>query len=259
MSPRAGLLFVLVAAASAPISHAGLADGSLLTMNRTLMEAARALVARSDPRVMPAYAKLLQQADELLVNLTASGPFSVMNKTSTAPSGNKHDYISLSEYYWPCSCTSSGPLDPPHCPNASALAGEPGDGKPPPPEPCDNATGLPYVRHDGWLDPRINDFDFEDLTDMWQYSTTLSLAYFFSMNETFGAAAARVLKTWFVDAATKMEPNMQYAQVRSAAAALERDVRCVGASRYGVEARKKACEQTSAHRIISFLGWGSTA
>lgn len=215
----ARLLSLALALATA---HAGLQDGSLLLYNSTLMAAARRLVLAGDPRVMPAFTALSHAADERLTNLSAYGAFSVMNKSGTAPSGDKHDYISLSEYYWPCTCNSTGPLDPPHCPSAtegvSAWASIAGDAaKPKPSPPCNATTGAPFVRHDGWLDPLINDFDFTDLTAMWDFSTTLALAYFYapagSKREEYGAGAARVLKAWFVSSATKMSPNMQYAQV----------------------------------------------
>lgn len=202
------LILVLAALLARP-AHGGLSDGVLLTVDRAYLERSRALIAAGDSRVMAAYKELLRQADGLVANLTESGAFSVMNKTGVAPSGDKHDYISLSEYYWPCTCTSSGPLDPPHCPASSGDDAH----KPPPPTPCDNATGLPYVRHDGWLDPRIADYDMDDLASMFSFSTTLAYAYFFSGNESYGAAGARVLKAWFVSSDTKMAPNMQYAQV----------------------------------------------
>ena len=63
------------------------------------------------------------------------GPFSVMNKSFAAPSGDKHDFICISSYYWPCSarCGVDAPAPkgascatfckPPHTlqPNGSCL------------------------------------------------------------------------------------------------------------------------------------------
>ena len=40
----------------------------------------------------------------------------------------------------------------------------------------------------------------------------LSLAYFFTANEKYAAHAERFLRTWFLDSATAMNPNMKYAQ-----------------------------------------------
>jgi hypothetical protein len=50
---------------------------------------ARAHVARQDPIVMPAWNALRADADKAL----ASPHFSVVDKTATPPSGDKHDYM----------------------------------------------------------------------------------------------------------------------------------------------------------------------
>ena len=52
--------------------------------------------ASSGP-LKPAYDQAIQQADMALT----AGPFSVMNKTSTPPSKDKHDYMGLARYFWP--------------------------------------------------------------------------------------------------------------------------------------------------------------
>jgi hypothetical protein len=41
---------------------------------------------------------------------------------------------------------------------------------------------------------------------------TLSLAYYFTGNEAYAAKAAQTLRAWFMDSATRMNPNLQYAQ-----------------------------------------------
>src|SRR4029453_15456783 len=56
------------------------------------------------PPVAAALAPLRAAADAAL----AAGPWSVMDKTTTPPSGNKHDYISLARYYWPTPGSSNG-------------------------------------------------------------------------------------------------------------------------------------------------------
>ncbi|HEX6650711.1 MAG TPA: hypothetical protein VF075_14270 [Pyrinomonadaceae bacterium] len=45
----------------------------------------------------PALAKLERDAQKALT----SGPFSVVTKTVTPPSGDKHDYMSQAPYFWP--------------------------------------------------------------------------------------------------------------------------------------------------------------
>ena len=88
---------------------------SLIMMNRMVLQRSKNAIQRKDPTVMPAFEALTAQADKML----GEGPYSVMDKQQTPPSGDKHDYMSVGPYWWP---------DP---------------SKP---------DGLPYIRKDGeWL------------------------------------------------------------------------------------------------------------
>src|SRR5688572_28750110 len=49
-----------------------------------------------EPQLKAALATLVATADAALT----AGSWSVMDKTTTPPSGNKHDYISLARYWW---------------------------------------------------------------------------------------------------------------------------------------------------------------
>lgn len=202
-------LLLLLLLLPAP-SLSSLFDGVLVTLDRQLLLQSAAHVAARDAALLPAFFSLTTSADEVLRGLAVHGPYSVMNKSVMPPSGNKHDYISLDEYYWPCTCSSTSPLDPPNC---TVSLSSPAPGSKPPPRPCDNATGLPYVRHDGFLDPRIADYDFLQFSSLVSDSVTLALAYALSGNESYARGAARVLRTWFVDPATAMRPNLDFAQV----------------------------------------------
>jgi len=122
-----------------------------------------------------AYNTLLAQADRELGHKV----YSVMQKKNIAPSGDKHDYVSLSRYWWP----------DPHSPN-----------------------GLPYINKDGKSNPELNHYDRNLLGDMCNAVNTLSLAYFYSGREKYAQKAVRVLCTWFLDAKTRMNPNLEYSQ-----------------------------------------------
>ena len=104
---------------------------------------------------------------------------SVMDKKQFPPSGDKHDYMSMAPYFWP---------DPA------------------------NPTG-PYIRHDGVRNPEIQDInDHKAVDDLEKAVKCLSLAYYLTDDEAYAKKASSFLHVFFLDDATKMNPNMKYAQ-----------------------------------------------
>jgi hypothetical protein len=133
-------------------------------------------VAQKDPALMPAYKQLIKDAEKIML----LKPTSVMDKVDTPPSGNKHDYMSIAPYWWP---------DP---------------SKP---------NGVPYMRKDGQVTPETKLYsDKNNLPPLCDYVYTLSLAYYFSNDERYATKAATLTKVWFLDTATKMNPNMDFGQ-----------------------------------------------
>ena len=129
-----------------------------------------------DAALVPAYKQLLKDADAAL----KFGPVSVMEKTSFPPSGNKHDYMSLAPYYWP------DPTKP---------------------------NGLPYIRKDGETNPEVKLYkDKEYLPKLCESIYTLSLAYYFSNDAKYADHATSLLRVWFLDTSTKMNPNLNFGQ-----------------------------------------------
>jgi hypothetical protein len=110
-----------------------------------------------------------------------SGPFSVVDKAMAPPSGDKHDYMSLSPYWWP---------DP---------------SKP---------DGKPYIRKDGQFNPERAKYDEPRVTAFANGVGSLSLAYYFTGEEKYAEKAAQLIRAWFFDPKTRMNPNMKYAQFR---------------------------------------------
>jgi Alginate lyase len=105
---------------------------------------------------------------------------SIVSKTAVPPSGDKHDYVSQAPYFW------KNPKTP---------------------------DGLPYIRKDGERNPEIKRFpDHDLLNDMVAAVERLSLAYYFTNNDEYAAKASEILRMWFLDAKTKMNPNLQFAQ-----------------------------------------------
>ena len=129
-----------------------------------------------DPSVLPAFNKLQREADRAL----DGGTFAVVNKDLLPPGGDKHDYMSIAPYWWPNPNTSGG---------------------------------LPYIRRDGEVNPeRDQTSDRKRLDNLVQGVKTLALAYFFTSREDYAAHAAKLLRVWFLDEATKMNPHLRYAQ-----------------------------------------------
>ncbi|KAL0571298.1 hypothetical protein V5O48_010662 [Marasmius crinis-equi] len=123
------------------------------------------------------------------------GPWSVVDKPVTPPSGDKHDYMSWSPYSWP-DCSSVG--------NTTVLKDE------------EVWKTCPYKVRDGEFNPDgrlINDVgNFDDLTNAVLYN---SIAYVITggASNLFSRNAVRFLKRWFIDSDTKMNPSLTYAQL----------------------------------------------
>jgi hypothetical protein len=149
----------------------------------------RELYLKGDAKVKPVIEELIQHAQ----NALTAGPWSVTDKPddSVAISGDKHDYYHLSPYYWPKS---------------------PEEAKDP---------NIKWVRKDGERypgtelnEPGSEKFDRTRVKNLHYNTTILGLAYFMTGEKQYAEVAARNVRTWFLDAKTRMNPHMQFAQVR---------------------------------------------
>jgi hypothetical protein len=101
------------------------------------------------------------------------------DKVLIAPTGDKRDYISVGRYWWP-------------------------DPKKP--------DGLPYIRRDGQTNPEAEKNDIIKMNRMISAVRGLALLYHFTGDEEAAAHAVQMLKTFFTDPETGMNPHLTYAQ-----------------------------------------------
>jgi hypothetical protein len=133
-------------------------------------------IRSGDQTFAAALAKLEKDASRAM----QQPPSSVISKAVTPPSGDKHDYMSQAPYFWP---------NP------------------------DKPDGLPYINRDGERNPEIAKItDHLALDQMEAAVQTLSLAYYFKNKEEYATKASQLLRAWFIDPATRMNPNLEYAQ-----------------------------------------------
>ena len=151
-------------------------DLNVFVKDRNALVINKAKLKSGNQNLIPAFNKLVKDADALLSKV----PTSVMEKKQTPPSGDMHDYMSLAIYFWP---------DP------------------------SKSDGLPYIRKDGLINPEVDDYkDKSNMIWMSRDVEVLALAYYFSDENKYAEKAAQILQTWFLNPDTKMNPHLNFAQ-----------------------------------------------
>jgi hypothetical protein len=141
--------------------------------SKQMIEANRSLVGYDS------FKQLLAQANSYLTK----EPNSVMEKNQIPSSGDKHEFLSLSPYYWP------DPTKP---------------------------KGLPYIYRDGERNPEVNSIpDGRNMAEMIRRVKTLSVAYYFTDNILYASKASELLRVWFLNNNTHMNPNLQHSELIS--------------------------------------------
>ncbi len=135
----------------------------------------RLKVENGDAILKSAVQRLLNKAEIML----SAGPYSVVYGKANPAGGDPHDYCSMSPYWWP---------DP------------------------EKTDGLPYIRKDGQVNPERMLYDKTQSADLHEAVETLTLAYLYSNDSRFAQRAGYLIRVWFLEDSTRMNPNMTYAQ-----------------------------------------------
>lgn len=158
-------------------SHDNLNRSNLIFLNEERLEKVKVLIDKQDTFFTEAYNRLIADADKELIKTTNP----VTNKIQIPPSGDKHDYLSMAPYWWPNPAT---------------------------------ADGFPWILKDGETNPmtRGDHTDYNRLNELFGGLNKLSMAYYFSGDAKYAEKAKSILKIWFIDDSTKVNPNVNFGQ-----------------------------------------------
>ncbi|HTR43513.1 MAG TPA: alginate lyase family protein [Pseudomonadales bacterium] len=106
-------------------------------------------------------------------------PLTITKYHAALSTGGPHDYYSNGDYWWP---------NP------------------------DTTNGLPYVQRDGQTNPDNFNHDRDCVRQLDSAVAVLGAAYKITGDDRYPAKAAQLLHVFFLDPATMMNPNLQYAQ-----------------------------------------------
>jgi len=182
--------------ATAPPCTGSLAGGTCapntIELDGQRLLAARTALRAGDAKLHTELAVVLKQADTAL----SAGPWTVTATNVIPPSGDKRDYVSDAPYWWPTETKTAA-----------------------------NPSGCPYVQRDGKRYPGASSFsDDSDRAAAFSAIYSLSLAWYYTGKAQYAQRAETDLRAWFLDSATGMNPNLNFAQLIPC----QKDVRGIG-------------------------------
>ncbi len=152
------------------------ATPSLLVGQGDQLPRVKAGLAAGNPDLVAALKEIVKDADAALEKPIVN----VVDEGAMPPSGDPHDYFSYSTYWWP------DPKNP--------------DG--------------PYIWRDGVTNPDRYTSDVTPLEAMRDAISSLVPAWYFTGDERYAERAVQQLRAWYMDPATRMNPNMRFGQKR---------------------------------------------
>jgi hypothetical protein len=181
----------------------------LLLHNDSLLATTWARLARKDTTLRGAVARVEAEARGHL----RAGPFSVTTTGATPPSGDKHDYVSIGVYWWPCARTPGlGECDLALCAHGACncssaeVCNRTGAH-------CDARTGLPWQSCDGHENRKqIATGGLPQLRGVHAAVSALAEGFYWTRNEQWAQRAVLLIETFFLNEATAMNPNFRYGQ-----------------------------------------------
>lgn len=145
-----------------------------LYFNNDQIQQIKTAITENHDEIIPFKNQLIEFADYML----DKGPWSVTFTPSKAISGNPNDYYSEGPYWWP---------DP------------------------NNPDG-PYIRKDGIRNPERFIAHKQGLNNVYQSVFYLSMAAYFLDEQKYAKKAKELIRVWFIDDKTKMNPHLNYGQ-----------------------------------------------
>src|SRR5436190_23928534 len=118
--------------------------------------------------------RILKAANQYLTEKLST----ITDVSSPRSAGGRHDFFSEADYWWP---------DP------------------------KNPTG-PYIQRDGMSNPDNFVAHRHAMIRLSLHVPALAAAWMLTKEERYAVHAAKHLRAWFLDSATLMNPNLQYAQ-----------------------------------------------
>ncbi|MEQ8683056.1 MAG: alginate lyase family protein [Cyclobacteriaceae bacterium] len=149
---------------------------SLLLGQGDQLPRVKAEIAAGNPVFVAALEEIVEEADAAFEKPIVN----VVDEGALPPSGDPHDYYSYSPYWWPDSENPDGP----------------------------------YIWRDGEVNPDRYTSDVSRLEAMVDRVTSLVPAWYFTGEDRYAKSAVEQLRAWFLDPATKMNPNVQFGQKR---------------------------------------------